>query len=141
VGAILDAAVRGHDFAIQIDPQPITIHRKQRVVQGSAFRTDESDIGPFTVKIYVKSSNATPRQVVTLAGQEETLPEYGMIGYGGGLYGTSPAKVDLDVMYGPTVVDEFTDPDRGRMRVVGVTVMRTEGKVFGYDVDLQVIRG
>jgi hypothetical protein len=137
MGAVLNAYVTAHDFMIQLDPQDIVIHRKQRNPAGSALQTVESDYGPFPVRIFIRAAGASPRIVTTLAGTQQVSVVFGMFGYGGqNLY---PGKASLDAMYGPHVLDEFDDPRRGHMRIVGVSVMQMEGQVFGYECDLEVI--
>jgi len=136
MGAVLNAYITAHDFMIQLDPQDIVIHRKQRNPAGSALQTTESDVGPFPVRVFIRAAGAAPRTVTTLAGTQQVSVVFGMFGYGGGLYS---GKTDLDAMYGPHVLDEFQDPRRGYMRIVGVSAMQMEGQVFGYECDLEVI--
>jgi len=138
VTAVLDAYLLGHKTLIDLDPQEIVIHRKERVPKGPAFETVESDLGPFTVRVFIRAAGAAPRTVTTLAGTEQVSVVFGMIGYGGGMF---PGYRDLDAKYGPFILDEFADPDRGWMRIVGVSALRMENQTFGYECDLEVIRG
>ena len=92
---------------------------------GGYFEEVESEVGPFTVRIY-QYGTWVPQEVSTLAGIKQVDRTWGML-----------MDHDADVKAGPNVMDEFEVSGMGRFLVLVVYPQKVKGKIVGYQVVLE----
>ncbi len=112
-------------WAIQQNPTIITIHRTEKIDMGGYFEEIESELGPFTVRIY-QYGTWVPQEVSTLAGTKQVDRTWGML-----------MDYEADVKAGPNVLDEFEVPGMGRFQVLEVYPQKVKDKIVGYQVALE----
>jgi len=114
-------------WAIQQNPTTITIHRTEKIDAGGYFDEIESEVGPFTVRIY-QYGTWVPQEVSTLAGMKQVDRTWGML-----------MDYEADVKAGPNVLDEFEVPGMGRFQVLEVYPQVVKGELVGYQVTLEKV--
>lgn len=122
-------AIRKRDIAwtIQQNPTEITIQRTVKVDRGGYFEEETNEVGPFTVRIFLKGSQL-PQEVSTLAGKKQEDRGWGLL-----------AGEDAQVMAGTNAKDEFEVPGIGRFQVVSVYPLLVRGVIVGYQADLEKV--
>jgi hypothetical protein len=115
------------EWAIQQNPTVITIHRTEKIDMGGYFEEVESEVGPFTVRIY-QYGTWGPQDVSTLAGTKQVDRAWGML-----------MDHEADVKAGPNVLDEFEVPGMGKFQVLEVYPQVIKGELVGYQVTLEKV--
>lgn len=114
-------------WAIEQNPTTITIHRTEKIDAGGYFEEIESEVGPFTVRIY-QYGTWVPQEVSTLAGTKQVDRTWGML-----------MDYEADVKAGSNVLDEFEVPGLGKFQVLGVYPQVVKGELVGYQVALEKV--
>lgn len=114
-------------WAIQQNPVEITIQRTEKVDMGGYFEEIESELGPFTVRIFQKGSK-TPQEVSTLAGTKQVEVAWGLL-----------ADHETEIKAGTNVLDEFEVDGLGKFQVLAVYPQIIQGQVVGYQADLEKV--
>lgn len=114
-------------WAIQQNPTTIIIHRTEKIDAGGYFEEIESEVGPFTVRIY-QYGTSVPQEVSTLAGTKQVDRTWGML-----------MDYEADVKAGSNVLDEFEAPGIGRFQVLEVYPQVVKGELVGYQVALEKV--
>ncbi len=114
-------------WAIQQNPTTITINRTEKTDAGGYFEEVESEVGPFTVRIY-QYGTWIPQDVSTLAGTKQVDKTWGML-----------ADWQADIKAGPNVLDEFDVPGVGRFQTLEVYPQVVKGELVGYQVALEKV--
>ena len=114
-------------WTIQQNPTTITIHRTEKIDIGGYFEEIESELGPFTVRIY-QYGIWIPQEVSTLAGTKQVDRTWGML-----------MNHEADVKAGPNVLDEFEVSDLGKFQVLEVYPQVVKGELVGYQVALEKV--
>lgn len=122
-------ALRKRHIAWNIEQNPTTIiiHRTEKTDLGGYFEERESEVGPFTVRIY-QYGTWIPQEISTLAGTKQTDKTWGML-----------ADWQADIKAGPSVLDEFEVPISGTFQVVEVYPQKVGDEVVGYQVALEKV--
>src|SRR5690606_14188932 len=114
-------------WAIQQNPTTITIHRTEKMDAGGYFEEVESEVGPFTVRIY-QYGTWVPQEISTLAGTKQVERTWGML-----------MEYEADVKAGPNVLDEFEVVGIGKFQVLEVYPQVVKGELVGYQVILKKV--
>jgi len=114
-------------WAIQQNPTTITIHRTEKIDMGGYFEEVESEVGPFTVRIY-QYGTWVPQEVSTLAGTKQVDRTWGML-----------MDYEADVKAGSNVLDEFEVPGLGKFQVLDAYPQVVKGELVGYQVTLEKV--
>jgi len=114
-------------WAIQQNPTTITIHRIEKIDAGGYFEEIESEVGPFTVRIY-QYGTWVPQEVSTLAGTKQVDRTWGML-----------MDHEADVKVGSNVLDEFEVPALGKFQVLEVYPQVVKGELVGYQAVLEKV--
>ena len=114
-------------WAIEQNPTTITIHRTEKIDAGGYFEEIESEVGPFTVRIY-QYGTWVPQEVSTLAGTKQVDRTWGML-----------MDYEADVKAGSNVLDEFEVPGLGKFQVLEVYPQVVKGELVGYQVALEKV--
>ena len=114
-------------WAIQQNPTTITIHRTEKIDMEGYLEEVESEVGPFTVRIYQYGTWA-PQDVSTLAGTKQVDKTWGML-----------MDYEADVKASSNVLDEFEVPSLGKFQVLEVYPQKVKGKIVGYQVVLEKV--
>lgn len=114
-------------WAIQQNPTTITIRRTEKIDMGGYFEEVESEVGPFTVRIY-QYGTWVPQEISTLAGTKQVDRTWGML-----------ADHEADVKAGSNVLDEFEVPGLGKFQVLDVYPQVVKGELVGYQVTLEKV--
>ncbi|MHC8516992.1 hypothetical protein [Sporosarcina sp. ITBMC105] len=109
---------------IEQNPVVVTIHRTEKRKGGGYIEEAESDVGPFTVRIFVSHSN-TNQTVTTLAGEKQVDRYFGLL-----------ADYQSDIRAGTTVKDEFVAMGM-RFLVKAVYPQTINGQIVGYQGELE----
>ena len=112
---------------IEQNPTTIIICRTEKIDTGGYFEEKESEVGPFTVRIY-QYGTWIPQEVSTLAGRKQVDKTWGML-----------MDHEADVRAGPNVIDEFEVPGMGKFQVLEVYPQVVKGKIVGYQVALEKV--
>ena len=114
-------------WAIRQNPAEIIIQRTEKIEAGGGFEEKESEVGPFTVRIY-QYGTWIPQEVSTLAGTKQVDKTWGML-----------ADWLGDVKAGPNVLDKFEVPGIGNFQVLEVYPQVVKGELVGYQVALEKV--
>ena len=114
-------------WAIQQNPVEIIIQRTEKIEAGGGFEEKESEVGPFTVRIY-QQGTLIPQEVSTLAGTKQVDKTWGML-----------ADWQADIKAGPNVLDEFDVPEMGKFQVLEVYPQKVKSEIVGYQVALEKV--
>ena len=114
-------------WAIEQNPTTITIHRTEKIDAGGYFEEIESEVGPFTVRIY-QYGTRIPQDVSTLAGTKQVDRTWGML-----------MDYEADVKAGSNVLDEFEVQGLGKFQVLEVYPQKVKDKIVGYQVTLEKV--
>lgn len=114
-------------WAIQQNPVEIIIQRTEKIEAGGGFEEKESEVGPFTVRIY-QQGTLIPQEVSTLAGTKQVDKTWGML-----------ADWQADIKAGPNVLDEFDVPGVGRFQTLEVYPQKVKSEIVGYQVALEKV--
>lgn len=111
-------------WTIQQNPVTITIQRTEKVEVGGSFDEVQSELGPYTVRIFPQG-NRIPQEISTLAGTKQIDKGWGLL-----------ADYNADIKAGPNVLDEFDTP-AGHFLIKAVYPQYVQGQLVGYQVDLE----
>ncbi len=114
-------------WTIQQNPVKIIIQRTEKMDKGGYFEEIESEVGPFTVRIYQYGTWA-PQEVSTLAGTKQVDRTWGML-----------MDYEADVKAGSNVLDEFEVPGLGKFQVLEVYPQKVKGEIVGYQAVLEKV--
>lgn len=114
-------------WAIQQNPVKIIIQRTEKIEAGGGFEEKESEVGPFTVRIY-QQGTLIPQEVSTLAGTKQVDRTWGML-----------MDHEADIKAGPNVLDEFEVAGIGKFQVLEVYPQVIKGELVGYQVVLEKV--
>jgi hypothetical protein len=114
-------------WAIQQNPVEIIIQRTEKIEAGGGFEEKESEVGPFTVRIY-QQGTLIPQEVSTLAGTKQVDRTWGML-----------MDHEADVKAGPNVLDEFEVAGIGKFQVLEVYPQVIKGELVGYQAVLEKV--
>ena len=114
-------------WAIQQNPVKIIIQRTEKIEAGGGFEEKESEVGPFTVRIY-QQGTLIPQEVSTLAGTKQVDRTWGML-----------MDHEADVKAGPNVLDEFEVAGIGKFQVLEVYPQVIKGELVGYQAVLEKV--
>lgn len=109
---------------IEQNPVEITIHRTEKRKGGGYIEEVETDVGPFSVRIFV-SSSSSPQSVVTLAGEKQVDRYFGLL-----------ADFEADIQAGTNVKDEFEAMGM-KFLVKSVYPQIINGQIVGYQGELE----
>ncbi len=93
--SIVDMRRKHTKWSIEQNPVEIMIHRTEKRKKEGYIEEVESDVGPFTVRIFVANSSS-PQKVTTLAGEKQVDRYFGLL-----------ADHEADIQAGTDVKDEF----------------------------------
>jgi len=114
-------------WAIQQNPVKIIIQRTEKIEAGGGFEEKESEVGPFTVRIY-QQGTLIPQEVSTLAGTKHVDRTWGML-----------MDHEADIKAGPNVLDEFEVAGIGKFQVLEVYPQVIKGELVGYQAVLEKV--
>ena len=114
-------------WAIQQNPVKIIIQRTEKIEAGGGFEEKESEVGPFTVRIYQQGA-LIPQEVSTLAGTKQVDRTWGML-----------MDHEADIKAGPNVLDEFEVAGIGKFQVLEVYPQVIKGELVGYQAVLEKV--
>lgn len=115
-------------WSIEQNPVEIIVHRTEKLEVDGHFGDHKSILGPFTVRVFQKA-NRDPKDISTLAGTKEVGASWGLL-----------ADENADLKSGPNVKDEFVVEDLGSFTVVEVFPQIVNGRVIGYQADLERVK-
>jgi len=121
------AVIAARRRIIAANATEISVHRVELVPSGGGRSKVESDLGPFTVRIY-STGKRPPAQPETVAGAQELDRYWGMM-----------ADETADLAAGQHVTDEFDADLLGHFRIQSVHAERVAGELVGYDAQLERI--
>ena len=114
-------------WAIRQNPAEIIIQRTEKIEAGGGFEEKESEVGPFTIRIY-QQGTLIPQEVSTLTGTKQVDKTWGML-----------ADWQADIKAGPNVLDEFEVPEMGKFQVLEVYPQKVKSEIVGYQVALEKV--
>ncbi len=114
-------------WAIQQNPTTITINRTEKTDVGGYFEENESEVGPFVVRVFTQGTRV-PQEVSTLAGTKQVDRTWGML-----------ADWRANVKAGPNVLDKFEVPGIGCFQVLEVYPQIVKGELVGHQVALEKV--
>jgi len=114
-------------WAIRQNPAEIIIQRTEKIEAGGGFEEKESEVGPFTIRIY-QQGTLIPQEVSTLTGTKQVDKTWGML-----------ADWQADIKAGPNVLDEFDVPEMGKFQVLEVYPQKVKSEIVGYQVALEKV--
>lgn len=114
-------------WAIQQNPTVIDIKRTEKTDAGGYFEEAESEVGPFTVRIFAQGTQV-PQEVSTLAGIKQLDKAWGIL-----------ADWKADIKAGPNTLDEFEVPGMGSFQVVGVFPQVVNNELVGHQAILEKV--
>ena len=120
---------RRRDIAWNISQNPtdIAIHRKENVRKGGGYEEVESDLPPFTIRIFVARTQV-PQTVSVLAGTKQTDKMYSLL-----------ADEHADIKVGPDVSDHFTALGE-TFEVISVQPQIVQGVTVGFQADMERVK-
>lgn len=111
-------------WSIEQNPVEIMIHRTKKNRMGGYIKDVESEVGPFTVRIFV-SKSSSPQTVTTLAGEKQVDRYFGLL-----------ADYQADIQAGTNVKDEF-EANGMKFLVKAVYPQTINNQVVGYQCEIE----
>lgn len=123
---IVEMRRRHTKWSIEQNSSSILISRTERVRVGGGFDENETNVGPFQVRLYVTSGS--PKKISVLAGEKQVDSYYALL-----------ADYQADIRADTNTTDKFEVNGMG-FEVKSVFPQRVAGNVVGYQCELERVK-